>query len=184
MPFMSIDYTSAILTFPESVFTMLHLRPILWSFCLLSALAASAVSNEVVRVSLLGRDTAGALVHAVDSEYQSQSTKIKVLLPSPLEDGKRYPALYVLPVEPLDQGRWGDSLAEVKKGDLANKYGLICVLPTFSALPWYAGHPTDAKGEEKGTLLILAGRGKGDITDIGEVGGDNGGDEHKSDGNQ
>jgi hypothetical protein len=116
-------------------------------------MAASAFSAEAARISPAGRDATGALVFTVDSEYQSQATKIKVLLPDVLKDGKRYSVLYVLPVEPLDQGRWGDSLAEVKKYDLANKYGLICVLPTFAALPWYADHPTDAKLRQESYFL-------------------------------
>ena len=48
------------------------------------------------------RDKAGILVHTVQSEYQSAKTKIRVLLPRPLEKGKRYAVLYVLPVETAD----------------------------------------------------------------------------------
>jgi hypothetical protein len=87
----------------------------------------------------------GLLVHTVHTEYQSSPTKIKVLLPDPLMSQRRYPVLYVLPVEPLDGAKWGDGLREVKTNDLHNKHGLICVQPTFSDVPWYADHPTNAK---------------------------------------
>jgi enterochelin esterase-like enzyme len=62
-----------------------------------------------------------------------------------LEKGKQYPVLYVLPVEPTDGVQWGDGMAEVSKTDLHNKYGLICVQPTFAQTPWYADHPTNPK---------------------------------------
>jgi len=91
------------------------------------------------------RDRSGFLVHTVRSAMQDAPTKIKVLLPDRLEKERRYPVLFVLPVEAGDGSHFGDGLAEVKKLDLHNKHGLICVLPTFAKLPWYADHPTDPK---------------------------------------
>lgn len=61
-----------------------------------------------------------------------------------MEADKRYPVLYVLPVEVGDACRYGDGLAECKSHDLHNKHSIICVAPTFSGLPWYADHPSDA----------------------------------------
>lgn len=86
-------------------------------------------------------DPNGWLVHSVSSEYQSQTTRIRVLLPAKLEPDRRYPVLYVLPVEAGTEDRYGDGLAEVKKHDLHNRFGLICAAPTFAQLPWYADHP-------------------------------------------
>ena len=106
-----------------------------------------------VGVLLAVKDESGILVHAVQSEYQSAKTKIKVLLPSVLEKGKRYPVLYVLPVEPMDGVRWGDGLLEARRTDLHNKYGMICVQPTFSQTPWYADHPTNAKVRQESYFL-------------------------------
>jgi S-formylglutathione hydrolase FrmB len=113
---------------------------------LLAAMSCSspARANED-SVSAAVKDEAGILVHTVQSEYQSAETKIRVLLPKPLEKGRRYPVLYVLPVEPTDGVEWGDGLAEVSKTDLHNKYGMICVQPTSSQTPWYADHPTNPK---------------------------------------
>ncbi len=85
----------------------------------------------------------GWLIHRRKSEYQAGPTEIKVLLPAPLEAGRQYPVLFVLPVEANNEHRYGNGLAEVQRHDLHNKFGLICVAPTFAHLPWYADHPTD-----------------------------------------
>lgn len=85
----------------------------------------------------------GWFIHRVTSELQAGPTEVKVLQPEHLEAGKRYPVLYVLPVEANNEERYGNGLAEVKKCNIHNKYGLICVAPTFAHLPWYADHPTD-----------------------------------------
>lgn len=89
------------------------------------------------------RSPEGWLIHRRKSECQAGPTEIKVLLPSRLEPGRKYPVLYVLPVEANNDQRYGNGLAEILRGDLHNKYGLICVAPTFAHLPWYADHPTD-----------------------------------------
>ncbi len=78
------------------------------------SLASFAWPNEVI-VSPAVQDAAGILVHTVQSEYQSAKTKIRVLLPRPLQKSKRYSVLYVLPVEPTDGVQWGDGLLDVKK---------------------------------------------------------------------
>lgn len=101
-------------------------------------------ADEPAVVSPAHGDEQGFLVHTVQSEYQAGPTKIRVLLPDQLEQGKRYPVLYVLPVESKDGSRYGDGLFECKKHDLHNRHTLICVAPTFSDLPWYADHPTNS----------------------------------------
>ncbi len=88
------------------------------------------------------RDDHGFLVHTIKSPYQAGDTDIRVLLPDRLEEGKQYPVVYVLPVEPGRETRYGDGLLEVQKHDLHNKHEAIFVAPTFSQLPWYADHPT------------------------------------------
>jgi enterochelin esterase-like enzyme len=80
-------------------------------------------------------------------------TQIRVLLPDKLEKGNRYPVVYVLPVEPGTQNRFGDGLLEVKKHDLHNKLGAVFVAPTFSHLPWYADHPTKPESRQETYLL-------------------------------
>jgi hypothetical protein len=99
------------------------------------------------------KDEAGVMVHTVQSPYQAAKTKIKVLLPSDGDKSRRYSVLYVLPVEPLDDTRWGDGLREIKTSNLHNKCHLICVAPSFSEWPWYADHPTNAKIRQESHFL-------------------------------
>ena len=98
-------------------------------------------------------DDNGILTHAVTSEFQGGGAEIKVLLPDRLDKDKRYPVVYVLPVETKNGSQFGDGLLEIKKHDLHNKFGVICVMPIFSHLPWYADHPTDGKIRQETYLL-------------------------------
>jgi S-formylglutathione hydrolase FrmB len=116
-------------------------------FILALAAALVVVTNAIAasadEISAAVKDEQGILVHSVVSPYQAGTTKINVLVPDKLGAGERCKVLYVLPVEAGDGQRWGDAMGEVLKHDLHNKYRLICVLPTFSHLPWYADHPSD-----------------------------------------
>ncbi len=109
--------------------------------------ANGAPSEAPARFGDAARDADGFATYTIDSPRQSAPTMIRVLLPDAngqaVAKGKPARVLYVLPVEAGRGSRWGDGLAEVRKADLHNRYGLICVEPTFSALPWYADHPTD-----------------------------------------
>src|SRR3954447_26670704 len=67
------------------------------------------------------KDASGVLVHTVECDYQDRPTTIQVLLPARLDKGKRYPVLYVLPVEAGDGKRFGNGLAEVHKHGLPDK---------------------------------------------------------------
>jgi hypothetical protein len=98
-------------------------------------------------------DENGFLCHRVVSEYQGGPTEIKVLLPDKMEKGKRYPVIFVLPVEAGAGKQFGNGLIEIKKHDLHNKFGVICVEVTFSHLPWFADHPTNAKIRQEMHLL-------------------------------
>lgn len=91
------------------------------------------------------RDADGMLTHRVESPRQSAPTDVRVLLPSPLDATKKYPVVYLLPVEAGRESRYGDAIAVARELDAANKFQVICVAPSFAALPWYADHPTDAK---------------------------------------
>jgi len=98
--------------------------------------------DDRVVVSDAEKDSHGVLVHIVKSSYQSGSTDIRVLLPDRMEKARRYPVVYVLPVEAGRGDRYGDGLSEVQKHDLHNRHVAIFVAPSFSHLPWYADHPT------------------------------------------
>lgn len=89
------------------------------------------------------KDANGFFVHTLKSEFQSGETLIRLLLPDQLQMDRRYPVIYLLPVEAKDESRYGNGLLEVKKHDLHNKHQVIFAAPTFAQLPWYADHPTD-----------------------------------------
>lgn len=93
----------------------------------------------------VSEDSDGFLVHEISSPYQAGTTRVRVLLPDRRPPGRRFPVLYILPVEAGDGTRWGDGLLEARKADLANRHEVICVAPTFSHLPWYADHPSDPR---------------------------------------
>ncbi len=105
------------------------------------------------RISPAERDDHGFLVHNVRSPYQAGPTRIRVLQPNELTPKHTYPVIYVLPVEAADGSRYGDGLLEIQRHNLHNKHHVIFVTPTFSALPWYADHPTDAKVRQESYLL-------------------------------
>lgn len=104
-------------------------------------------------VSAAKKDGAGFLVHEVQSSYQAGNTQIRVLLPEKVEKGRRYPVVYVLPVEAGRADHYGDGLLEVKKHGLHNRHQAIFVAPTFAHLPWYADHPTRGDIRQEAYLL-------------------------------
>lgn len=103
---------------------------------LMTAAPFAALGAPMVEGSDAHRGSHGILVHTVNSPYQSGQTEIRVLAPDHIEDGKRYPVVYVVPVESGRGSRFGDRLLEVQKHDLQNKHRAIFVAPTFSDLPW------------------------------------------------
>ena len=85
---------------------------------------------------------AGEDLHRLRSPRQAGETTVRVFTPDRETPGTPLRTLYVLPVEAGSESRWGDPVEEVRRLDLANRYGLAVALPTFSALPWYADHPS------------------------------------------
>ncbi len=100
--------------------------------------------NNGLSVSEARRDEHGFLVHSVRSPYQAGETAIRVLLPDGWEKSdRRYPVVYVLPVEAGRGDRYGDGLLEARRLGLHDEFQAIFVAPTFSHLPWYADHPSN-----------------------------------------
>ena len=77
------------------------------------------------------------------SEFQTGDNKVEVLRPDPLVPGRRYPVVYVLPVNAGTQGAWGHPLEEARRFDLANRHQVILVTPSFAVLPWFGDNPLD-----------------------------------------
>jgi hypothetical protein len=119
---------------------------------LVGTLTLSAGLSSVV--SEARRDERGFLVHTVLSPFQTNPTKLRVLLPTEPKD-IRSPVVYLLPVEARDGHRYGDGLLEVKKHDLHERFGAIFVAPEFSHLPWYADHPSDPEIRQESYFLTV-----------------------------
>jgi S-formylglutathione hydrolase FrmB len=119
--------------------------------CVIGAITHASEPDSTI--SEAKPDTNGFLIHDVKSPFESGTTQIRVLLPEPLDKGRSYPVVYVLPVEKLNENRFGDGLLEVKKRNLQNLNQAIFVAPTFSHLPWYADHPTNLEIRQESYLL-------------------------------
>ena len=128
----------------------MHVQAYLIPTLAASALLAAQGSSVDPQAKL---DANGVRVHAVATGFQGEGAEIHVLVPDRLEPGRRYPVVYVLPVEAKRGAQFGNGLAEIRKHDLHNKLGVICVMPLFSHLPWYADHPTDARIRQESYLL-------------------------------
>ena len=115
------------------------------SWLLIAAVQPPLFADDGVIISPAHSAANGVLVHTVSSPYQSGKTEIRVLLPDRRRSGRRYRVVYILPVEPTRESRYGDGLLEVKRENLHNKYEAVFVAPTFSDLPWYTDHPTQAR---------------------------------------
>jgi len=60
--------------------------------------------------------------------------------------------LYVLPVYHSARGAQ-KAIAQAHAEDLGNRFGLICVTPSFDVMPWYADHATDLKQRQESHIL-------------------------------
>lgn len=91
--------------------------------------------------------------HSIESPYQSHETSLRVLLPNGLDLSKRYPVLYVLPVHEDGSQKHGDGLMEIAKLNVADRYQVICVAPSFSSEPWYADHDQNPNKRDESHLM-------------------------------
>jgi S-formylglutathione hydrolase FrmB len=114
--------------------------PALASLLILGAASQAPAEPSITEAK---KDDRGFLTHTIQCDFQAGRTQVRVLLPDHLEKDRRYPVIYVLPVEAGIESRFGNGLLEVQKLDLHNKRGLIFVQPTFAQLPWYADHASD-----------------------------------------
>ena len=106
----------------------------------------------VVEVSPARGEDGGLIIHTLRSEFQTGDNDVAVLTPAVLEPGRRYPVLWVLPVYPgAKAARTG--LEEVRRLNLHERWGLICIGPGFSDMPWYADHPSNPLDRQESHLL-------------------------------
>jgi esterase/lipase superfamily enzyme len=122
-----------------------------FSILLLAAAGAALAAETTVDGPNKTRD--GTLLYTVTSEYLAGPTEVEVLLPDVLEEGKRYPVLYILPVHPGRGGPGGSGILEAQRRNVPNRHGLLCVAHTFDSMPWYADHPTNPKVRQESHFL-------------------------------
>ncbi|MBN1417730.1 MAG: FAD-dependent oxidoreductase [Planctomycetes bacterium] len=100
----------------------------------------------------------GILTYWITSPCQVGPASLRILVPDRKGAAQRKGAatrrfLYVLPVEPDGETRYGDGLRTVRALDLHNRFDLIAVEPGFERLPWYADHPTDPTIRQESHLI-------------------------------
>jgi S-formylglutathione hydrolase FrmB len=99
-------------------------------------------------------DSHGVAYYPVMSAYQGSQTQIvRVLEPTHPAAGKPPRLLYVLPVDAgVDRltsrwggrsSRWGDGLEELRRLDVANRFNMTLIAPSFTYEPWYGDNDTD-----------------------------------------
>ncbi len=108
------------------------------------------VALATVTVGILSADEH---THIIRSPRQAGETLVRVFTPNGKNVEHPLRTLYVLPVEAGVETRWGDPVKEVRDLGVANKHGFVVVLPTFSALPWYADHPSERTLRQEAYLL-------------------------------
>lgn len=95
----------------------------------------------------------GILTYTVTSPYQRKANAVEVLLPDDVREGKRYPVLYILPVNDGIDGPWGSGIQEAKRHNIHNQYNVLCVSPEYDYTPWFGDHPTDLTLRQESYLL-------------------------------
>lgn len=121
---------------------------LVWTIvALVSSIHAQDLTSEI------SVSSSTVITHRIKSSYQSEPVEIRVLGPSKLEPGAIAKAVYLLPVEANRESRYGDPIREIQTYGLHDKLGVFFIAPTFSALPWYADHPSDAGLRQESHLL-------------------------------
>jgi Putative esterase len=110
------------------------------AFCLLLSTSPTTAQGSRLRLSL-------------ESKYQPGALWVDFLTPDSVLSGSPLKVIYVLPVEPLDQHDYGDSLDVIQGLRLQNEYNVIFVAPAFARMPWYADHPSDPLRRQESYLL-------------------------------
>lgn len=82
----------------------------------------------------------GVHVYRLRSPFLGGPSPVEVLLPSRYEAARAYKVLYILPVHPGIGGRWGDGLQVARELRIHDRYGVICVSPSFDTWPYYGQH--------------------------------------------
>lgn len=84
-------------------------------------------------------DLAGVVALSVGGSYQRQTNDVRILLPP--QRSARTPVVVFLPVNTGISGPWGCPLKELLRLRLAERLGIIAVLPAYDNDPWMGDLP-------------------------------------------
>jgi S-formylglutathione hydrolase FrmB len=111
----------------------------------LRAATADTPASMPTKVTKITPDSpsvnAGIRSYTVDCAYQKGPNELEVLLPDDYSPQKRYPVIYMLPVNVGTTGPWGSSVVEAQKNSLQNRFGAIFVAPAYDTVPWFGDNP-------------------------------------------
>ncbi len=111
---------------------------------LVAPAAASGDDTALAGVTLTVDEraqTPGVQSWTVASPYQQGGNRIEFLLPSTLDPARRYPVVYLLPVNAGTQGTWGHPLAVARLHALSDRLNAILVCPAYAITPWFGDNP-------------------------------------------
>ncbi len=93
-------------------------------------------------------------VETIESPRQATANYLRMARPR--RRAKR--TVLILPVTANISGQWGDGFYEALRLGWVKRYNVAIAAPSFSHLPWFADHPTNAKIAQESYLLqdILA----------------------------
>lgn len=129
---------------------------ILVMLCLYVHLFCSFVSPHTLSYFLdgLSDEELGIKSYDIPSDYQTHQNVIKVLFPDQMKPGKKYPVLYILPVNPgIWDNLWINGIREAARNDIHNKYQVICVYPHYERMPWFGDHPSNKTISQESHLI-------------------------------
>lgn len=142
-------------TTPDSLADFQHDSTSFRILGVVAVLAAAAMSMPVQAGDRLELDGENPRIEVLTlvSTHQSSPNRVVIILPPDYTPDKHYRSLYVLPVEPREQQRWGHPIKLLLDSRAVRDQELICIYPTFSDLPWYADHPSDASIAQESFLV-------------------------------
>ena len=88
-------------------------------------------------------------VETVESPRQTTANFLRIARPRKRSDR----TVLILPVTANISGQWGDGFYEALRLNWVKRYNVTIAAPSFSHLPWFADHPTNAKIAQESYLL-------------------------------
>lgn len=88
-------------------------------------------------------------VETIESPRQTTANFLRIARPRKRSDR----TVLILPVTANISGQWGDGFYEALRLNWVKRYNVTIAAPSFSHLPWFADHPTNAKIAQESYLL-------------------------------